>query len=61
METKKKVSRRRNKVIQYGKEELRHTGERNGNPLQYSCLGNPMDTEAWRATLHGVTKESDQT
>ena len=30
--------------------------ERNGNPLQYSCLENPMDREAWRATVHGVTK-----
>ena len=28
----------------------------NGNPLQYSCLGNPMDGEAWWATVHGVTK-----
>ena len=28
----------------------------NGNPLQYSCLGNPMDREAWRATVHGVTE-----
>ena len=27
----------------------------NGNPLQYSCLGNPMDRGAWRATVHGVT------
>ena len=27
-----------------------------GNPLQYSCLGNPMDRGAWRATVHGVTK-----
>ena len=26
----------------------------NDNPLQYSCLGNPMDIEAWRATVHGV-------
>ena len=26
----------------------------NGNPLQYSCLGNPMDRGAWRATIHGV-------
>ena len=26
-----------------------------GNPLQYSCLENPMDTEAWQATVHGVT------
>ena len=30
----------------------------NGNPLQYSCLGNPMDRGAWWATVHGVT-ESD--
>ena len=29
---------------------------RHGNPLQYSCLGNPMDREAWRAIIHGVTK-----
>ena len=28
--------------------------EGNGNPLQYSCLGNPMDRGAWRATVHGV-------
>ena len=27
--------------------------KRNGNPLQYSCLGNPMDRGAWRATAHG--------
>ena len=31
-------------------------GEVNGNPLQYSCLGNPMDRGAWRATVHGVTR-----
>ena len=36
-------------------------GEGNGNPLQYSCLGNPMDRRAWWATVHGVTKESDMT
>ena len=28
----------------------------NGNPLQYFCLGNPMDREAWRATVHRVAK-----
>ena len=28
----------------------------NGNPLQYSCLGNPMDGAAWWATVQGVTK-----
>ena len=31
-------------------------GEGNGNPLQYSCLENPMDRGAWWATVHGVTK-----
>ena len=31
-------------------------GGGNGNPLQYSCLDNPMDRGAWRATLHGITK-----
>ena len=31
-------------------------GEENGNPLQYSCLENSMDGEAWWATVHGVTK-----
>ena len=30
--------------------------EGNGNPLQFSCLGNPMDRGAWRATVHGVAK-----
>ena len=31
-------------------------GEGKGNPLQYSCLGNPMDTGAWWATVHGVSE-----
>ena len=31
-------------------------GEGNGNPLQYSCLGNPMDGGVWWATVHGVVK-----
>ena len=31
----------------------------NGNPLQYSCMENPMDRGAWRETVHGVTKELD--
>ena len=34
----------------------RSPGEGNGNPLQYSCLENPMDREAWRATVHGATR-----
>ena len=33
----------------------------NGNPLQYFCLGNPMDRGALWATAHGVSKESDMT
>ena len=35
-------------------------GEGNGNPLQYSCLENPMDGGAWWATVHGVTKSQTQ-
>ena len=31
-------------------------GEGNGNPLQYSCLENPMDRQAWRAIIYRVTK-----
>ena len=34
----------------------RFPGEGNGNPLQYSCLGNPMDTRAWLATIREVAK-----
>ena len=34
----------------------RSPGEGNGNTLQYSCLENPMDGEAWQATVHGVAK-----
>ena len=36
-------------------------GKGNGNPLQCSCLENSMDRGAWRATVHGVAKESDAT
>ena len=39
----------------------RSPGAGNGSPLQYSCLGNPMDRGAWRATVHVVTKELDTT
>ena len=35
----------------------RSPGEGNGNPLQYSCLGNPMDRGAWWAIVHGVAKD----
>ena len=37
----------------------RSPGEGNGNPLQYSCLENPMDGGAWQATVHGVSKRHD--
>ena len=39
----------------------RSPGEGNGNPLQYSCLGNPMDRGPWHVTVHGAAKESDTT
>ena len=35
-------------------------GEGNGNPLQYSCLENPMDKGAWQATVHQVTQNQTQ-
>ena len=35
--------------------------EGNGNPLHYSCLGNPMDKGAWQATVRGVAKDLDMT
>ena len=38
----------------------RYFGEGNGNLLQYSCLGNPMDGGAWLATVHRVTKSMTQ-
>ena len=39
----------------------RSPGGGDGNPLQYPCLRNPMDREAWRATVHGVAKECYET
>ena len=38
----------------------RSPGEGNGNPLQYSCLENPMDRGAWRDTIHRVAKSETQ-
>ena len=38
----------------------RSPGEGNGNPLQYSCLENPMDRGAWQATVHRVTQSWTQ-
>ena len=39
----------------------RSPGVGNGNPLQYSCLENPMERGAWGATVSGASKESDTT
>ena len=39
----------------------RSLGRGNGNPLQHSYLVNPMDSGAWQAIVHGVTKDSDTT
>ena len=50
---------RETQVPSLGQEDPR--GEGNGNLLQYSCLENPMDRGAWRATVHGGRKESDTT
>ena len=38
----------------------RSPGEGHGNPLQYSCLENPMDRGAWQATVRGVAKSQTQ-
>ena len=39
----------------------RSPGEGNGNPLQFCCLGSPIESGAWWATVDGVAKESDTT
>ena len=36
----------------------RSPGGENGNPLQHSCLENPMDKEAWKVTVHGVAEQT---
>ena len=38
-------------------ESEKSLGKENGNPIQYSCLGNPMDRGAWRAIVYRVAKE----
>ena len=47
---------RRRKWDELGDAIILFFADGNGNPLQYSCLENPMDREAWQATVHGVTK-----
>ena len=41
-------------------DSIHETGKRNDNPLQYSCLENPMDRGAWQSTVHEVTKNWTQ-
>ena len=43
-------------ICQWSLESERSAGGGQGNPLQYSCLENPMDRGAWHAAVHGVTK-----
>ena len=59
MDLKKKKKKKERCGLYPGLEKS--SGEENVNPLQYSCLGNPIDTEAWWATVHGAAKESDMT
>ena len=51
----------KNQLADAEDEMRRSPGEGNDNPLQYSCLRNPMDRGAWWATVHGVARESDMT
>ena len=58
---KKQQQQKKNPPVNAGNAGLilgwgRSPGEGNGNPLQYSCLGNPMDRGAWWATVHRVAK-----
>ena len=52
---------RRCKKLQFDPRIRKIPEEGNGNLLQYSCLENPIEREAWRVTVHGVKKESDMT
>ena len=52
--SKQTVLMQETRVQSLGQEDA--SGEGNGNPLQYSCLGNPMGRGAWCTTVHGVTK-----
>ena len=60
IEFSKKDIRKQNYIHCLKKKKI-SPGERNGNPLQYSCLENSTDRGAWWATVHGITKELDTT
>ena len=49
------------RVLSLGPGSGRSPAGGHGNPLQYSCLENPMDRGTWRATVHGIAEESDTT
>ena len=51
---------RRCRRCEFDSESGRSSGEGNGNPLQYSCLGNPTDRGAWLAAVHRVAKSRTQ-
>ena len=56
-EVKNLPAKKERQVQTLGRKDL---GEGNGNPLQYSCLENPMDRGTWWAIVHGVTKSQTQ-
>ena len=55
-----KAGRHRRHAFHLWVKSGRSPGEANGNSLQYSCLGNPMERGAWQAIVHGVTKSQTQ-
>ena len=61
LEVKNPPANAGNKRLWFSPLVQRSPGDGNGNPLQYSCLENPMDRGAWPATVHGVIKDSDTT
>ena len=58
MKTHSSKAKKRNKIRSLKK--FQAFGEGNGNPFQYSCLGNPMERGAWQATVHRVAKNQTQ-
>ena len=50
------ICRKGNVKMAHWIKNLPALGGANGNPLQYSCLEDPMDREAWQAIVHGVTQ-----
>ena len=62
---KKKKERKKNLLVNSGDMGSipglgKSPGKGNGNPFQHSCLGNPIDSRAWQATVHRVSKSQTQ-